>query len=206
MADLYRLERELQDRFGGPVAGIDEVGRGPLAGPVVAVAVVLPESLPIRGLGDSKALSPTRRDALFVEILETATSVGIGWSTHGAIDRMNILRATHRAMNRAVARLPELPVHLLVDGLPVPGLPRPHTAIVRGDSKCACISAASIVAKVFRDRYMVHLAARYPNYGFDANMGYPTPDHRRALAAWGPCVHHRRSFSPVREALEGSFL
>ena len=198
---LYRLECQLAADHGGPVAGIDEVGRGPLAGPVVAAAVILPAGVPIPGVGDSKALSPARRDAVFRALRADAIAIGIGWSTSSEIDRLNILRATHRAMARAVARLATRPVHLLVDGLPVGGLPVSQTAIVKGDAKCACIGAASIVAKVVRDRFMARLARRYPDYGFERNMGYPTAVHREALARLGPCRHHRESFAPVRAAL-----
>lgn len=200
--DLYRRERELARKLGGPVAGLDEVGRGPLAGPVVAAAVVLAPRGRFAGLGDSKTLDPGERERLFVEIRERALAIGVGWATSGEVDRRNILRASHLAMARAAARLRTVPAHLLVDGLPVEGLPVPHTAIVKGDGKVACIAAASIVAKVLRDRLMRRLAGRYPEYGFDRNMGYPTPEHREALARSGPCLHHRRSFFPVRDSLQ----
>jgi ribonuclease HII len=200
--DLYRRERALARKLGGPVAGLDEVGRGPLAGPVVAAAVVLPPRGRFPGLDDSKALEPAERERLFAEILERALAVGVGWATSAEVDRRNILRASHRAMARAAARLRVCPVHLLVDGLPVEGLPVPHTAIVQGDARCACIAAASIVAKVLRDRLMRRIAARFPQYGFEHNMGYPTPEHREALARLGPCLHHRLTFFPVRESLQ----
>jgi ribonuclease HII len=200
--DLYRRERALARKLGGPVAGLDEVGRGPLAGPVVAAAVVLPPRGRIAGLGDSKTLEPEERERLFGEIREHALAVGVGWATSGEVDRLNILRASHRAMARAAARLRVSPAHLLVDGLPVDGLPVDHTAIVKGDGKCACIAAASIVAKVLRDRLMRRIAERFPQYGFERNMGYPTPEHREALARTGPCLHHRLTFFPVRDALQ----
>ncbi|HMB67726.1 MAG TPA: ribonuclease HII [bacterium] len=200
--DLYRRERALARKHGGPVAGLDEVGRGPLAGPVVAAAVVLPPRGRIAGIGDSKTLDPDERERLFGEIREHALAVGVGWATSGEVDRRNILRASHLAMARAAARLRLSPAHLLVDGLPVEGLPMEHTAIVKGDGKCACIAAASIVAKVLRDRLMRRIAGRFPQYGFDRNMGYPTPEHREALARTGPCLHHRLTFFPVREALQ----
>lgn len=203
--DAYRRERELAREHGGLVAGIDEVGRGPLAGPVVAAAVVLGRGARIAGLADSKALTPKEREELFMAVLRTARAVGVGWATTAEVDRLNVLRASHRAMARAASRL-ELPVaHLLVDGLAVPGLPRPHTAVIRGDATCACVSAASIVAKVLRDRLMVRLARRFPAYGFDRNMGYGTPEHLEALARSGPCPHHRMTFAPVREALQLEF-
>ncbi|MDP6461005.1 MAG: ribonuclease HII, partial [Gemmatimonadota bacterium] len=185
----------------GDVAGIDEAGRGPLAGPVVAAAVVLDPSDPIDGLGDSKKLTPRARERLFAEIRSRAVGIGIGWAGHGLIDRINILRATHFAMRRAVERLPHAPSHLLVDGLPVPGLPCRHTALVKGDSRCASIMAASIVAKVVRDRHMIRLAKRFPEYGFERHKGYPAVVHREALERVGPCVHHRRTFSGVRERI-----
>ena len=199
--DLYRRERRLARKLSGRVAGIDEVGRGPLAGPVVAAAVVLPADRRLAGLDDSKVLTPEERENLFETLLEEAEDIGVGWATSGQVDRLNILRASHHAMARAVDHLARRPTHLLVDGLPVPGLSVPHTAIVKGDGKCACISAASIVAKVLRDRLMTRLAERHPRYGFDRNMGYGTPEHREALAKSGPCAHHRLSFAPVREAL-----
>jgi ribonuclease HII len=196
--DLYELERELALRHGGPIAGVDEVGRGPLAGPVVAAAVILPRDSIVEGLGDSKTLTPARRQAVFLRVRETATAIGVGWTTSGRIDRLDILRATHRAMAAAVRRLSPVPVHLLVDGLPAKELPVPQTAVVKGDARCACVAAASVVAKVVRDRYMVRLAKSWPEYGFDRNMGYPTREHREALARRGPCRHHRMSFAPVR--------
>jgi ribonuclease HII len=204
--DLYRRERKLQDEVGGFIAGVDEVGRGPLAGPVVAAAVILPPKPRIRGLNDSKVLSPEMREHLFELILESALSIGVGWCSSRHIDRVNILRASHRAMLRATDRLRTPPLHLLVDGLFVPGLPYPQTPVVGGDGRCACIAAASIVAKVLRDRLMVRLSSRYPDYGFDHNMGYPTPEHFEALARSGPCAHHRKSFAPVRESLEGNLF
>jgi ribonuclease HII len=203
--DPYRRERELSRRLGGPVAGIDEVGRGPWAGPVVAAAVVLPPGVGLRGLADSKTLDEPERERLFGEIVRIA-DVGIGWATTRAVDRLNVLQATHRAMRRAVARLRTRPVHLLVDGREVPDLPVPHTALVKGDSRCACISAASIVAKVVRDRFMTRTALRYPAYGFDRNKGYGTPEHREALARSGPCRLHRASFSPVALTRQGALF
>ena len=200
--NLYKMERKLAQDHGGPVAGVDEVGRGPLAGPVVAAAVVLPDRPRIYGLDDSKVLSEGERRSLFAVIRERALDIGVGWASTGTVDRINILRASERAMARAVSRLQNPPAHLLVDGRPVEGLPVDHTAVIGGDAKCACISAASIVAKVLRDRLMARLASQYPEYGFDKNKGYGTEEHRDALARSGPCVHHRRSFAPVRESLQ----
>ena len=203
--DPYRRERAVSRRLGGPVAGIDEVGRGPWAGPVVAAAVVLPEEPRVPGLADSKTLDEAERERLFAEIVAVA-AVGIGWSTTRVVDRINILQATHRAMRRALARLETRPVHLLVDGREVPGLDVPHTALVKGDARCACISAASIVAKVVRDRFMERLAVRYPGYGFEKNKGYGTPEHRAALAREGPCRLHRESFLPVAMTRQGALF
>jgi ribonuclease HII len=204
-ADPYARESELARKLRGPVAGIDEVGRGPLAGPVVAAAVVLGGAR-IDGLADSKALEEQDRDRLFPEIVAAATGIGVGWATTRQIDRWNILRATHRAMALAVGRLPAPPVHLLVDGREVPELGRAQTALVGGDARCACISAASIVAKVVRDRFMTRLSRRFPAYGFDRNKGYGTPEHIRALAESGPCPHHRRTFAPVALSSQGVLL
>jgi ribonuclease HII len=203
--DLYRRERELAAGLGGLVAGIDEVGRGPWAGPVVAAAVILPEGERVKGLADSKTLDAAERERLCAEIVRVA-DVGIGWATTRVVDRINILQATHRAMRRAVTRLRGKPVHLLVDGREVPELPFPHTAIVKGDARCACIAAASIVAKVVRDRFMTRTAVRFPEYGFDKNKGYGTPEHRAALAAAGPCRLHRASFAPVAWTRQGALF
>ncbi len=206
MGDLYRRERRLAEQWAGPIAGVDEVGRGPLAGPVVAAAVVLPSSPRIRGLADSKVLEREERAIIFERIVACALAIGVGWCSSGEIDRVNILRASHKAMRRAIGRLSTRPIHLLVDGLPVPDLPLPHTAIIGGDGRCACIAASSIIAKVLRDRLMVRLSQRYPEYGWATNMGYPTPEHFDALAKRGPCLHHRLSFAPVRESLQGTLV
>jgi len=208
--DLYRRERALSRSLGGPVAGIDEVGRGPWAGPVVVAAVILPEGMRIKGLADSKTLEAEERERLCAEILAAAGAgsgcVALGWATTRSVDRYNILQATYRAMRGAVARLRIRPVHLLVDGREVPDLPVPHTALVKGDARCACISAASIVAKVVRDRFMTRTAARYPGYGFDQNKGYGTPEHREALERSGPCKLHRASFAPVAFTRQGALF
>ena len=177
------------------MAGVDEVGRGPLAGPVAAAAVILdPRDVP-RGLDDSKALSPAQREALFAEIVARAAAVGIGLASAAEIDRINIRQATFAAMGRAVRALSTGPDHLLVDGVDVPpGLPCPARALVKGDALCLSIAAASIVAKVTRDRLMVRLGAVHPAYGFDRHKGYPTAAHRAALLRHGPTPFHRMSF------------
>ena len=188
------------------ICGVDEAGRGPLVGAVVAGAVVLDPLNPISGLKDSKRLTPARREALYAEIVLKAKAWGVGEASPLEIDQINILQATMLAMQRAVddlcARLGRLPDKALIDGNRCPRLPIPAEAIVKGDSKEPAISAASIVAKVTRDRQMEGLHARYPDYGFLQHMGYPTPVHLAALRQYGACPEHRRSFSPVRAVLD----
>ena len=183
------------------VVGVDEVGRGPLAGPVSAAAVRLSaDRIPI-GLNDSKHLTAIRREALFSELLATA-EVGIGHATVEEIDSLNILRASHLAMCRAIAQLPQLPDLALIDGPLLPrGLACAGQAVIRGDATCLSIAAASIIAKVMRDRIMVDLAQQHPGYGWDRNAGYPTAEHRSALKSLGVTPHHRRSFKPVHNIL-----
>ncbi len=183
------------------VAGIDEAGRGPLAGPVVAAAVILPARFRHRKLNDSKQLNAATRELLFAEITghaEIRFAFAVVESVE--IDRINILRATHEAMRRAVAQLDPPPEHVLIDGLPVRPFPHPQTALVGGDALSFSIAAASIVAKVTRDRLMVELCARFPAYEFARHKGYATPQHLAALKKHGPCPIHRRSFLPVRQA------
>lgn len=182
-------------------AGVDEVGRGPLAGPVLAAAVVLgPAVLPC-GLTDSKRLSAAQREALDEEIRASAHCWAIGRASVAEIDRLNILRASHLAMQRAVAALPIRPELLLVDGHLLPVFSVPAVAVVAGDLRVPAISAASIVAKVARDAEMKKLARKYPGYGFERHMGYATAEHRRALTEFGPTPAHRRTFAPVRQRL-----
>ncbi|MDO9095099.1 MAG: ribonuclease HII [Rubrivivax sp.] len=184
----------------GLLAGVDEAGRGPLAGPVVAAAVILDELAPIKGLADSKTLSARRRERLFDEIRARALCCSIASASVEEIDRLNILQATMLAMKRAVEGLRILPHHVVVDGNRVPVLAMPVVALVKGDSKLAAISAASILAKVQRDRWCEELHAAHPQYGFATHKGYPTPEHLAALQAHGPCAVHRSSFAPVRAA------
>jgi ribonuclease HII len=184
-------------------AGVDEVGRGPLAGPVVAAAVVLRDGGP-EGLADSKKLTARRRASLAEEIKESALSWGLGRAEVEEIDRMNILRASHLAMQRAVAALSLSPELLLVDGNLLPSFPVPAVAVVKGDDRVPAISAASILAKVARDEEMIAMAEQHPGYGFDRHKGYGTRAHLSALRALGPTAAHRRSFAPVRELLERS--
>ena len=183
------------------IAGVDEVGRGPLAGPVVAGAVILSPGVSIVGAKDSKALSPKRREALAGEILSCASAVSLGAASVREIDRLNILTGTRLAMERALRGLPVHPEHVVVDGLPVSGLPWDHEAVVKGDGRVHSISCASIVAKVVRDRLMVRLSRRYPGYGWERNMGYGTEEHRAALDRLGPTPHHRLSFGNLQGEL-----
>jgi ribonuclease HII len=181
-----------------PLAGIDEVGRGPLAGPVVAAAVILdPQAVPA-GLDDSKKLSAARREELFAIIAESALAIGIASVTAAEIDAINIRQATLLAMRRAVAALPVQPAGVLVDGNDPPVLACPCEAVIGGDAQIASIAAASIIAKVTRDAMMARLCQLYPVYGFSAHAGYGTPQHRAALQAHGPCPEHRFSFAPVK--------
>lgn len=181
------------------VAGIDEAGRGPLAGPVTVAAVILPRAFDTTGLDDSKKLTPALRRELFERL---TTAPGVVWycalRCNREIDRMNILAATHDAMRECVARLS--PSHVLIDGLPVPRFPIAQTALVGGDALSLSIAAASIIAKVTRDRIMEELDVTYPQYGFARHKGYPTPEHLARLREHGPCPVHRRSFAPVAQA------
>jgi len=195
-----RHERSLRERGLRRIAGIDEAGRGPLAGPVVAAVVILPWNFRSRLLDDSKKLSPACRNGLFEELTSCAE---IQWSVaiveNEEIDRLNILRATHEAMRRAVAQLAEPPDHVLIDGLEVRPFPIAQTALVGGDELSFSIAAASVVAKVTRDRLMLEMDARYPQYGFAAHKGYGTAQHLANLRVHGPCPIHRKSFEPVSQ-------
>jgi ribonuclease HII len=196
------LDRELSARAQGftCIAGLDEVGRGPLAGPVVSAAVVLDLDKVPQGLADSKALTAAKREALFTEILATS-HVGIASVSHQEIDTINIRQASLLAMCRALAALPCKPDIAFVDGNDPPGLPCATEAIIKGDSHIASIAAASIVAKVIRDRMMTRLGNTYPAYGFASNAGYSTKAHLTVIASEGPCPYHRLSFSPLRQGL-----
>lgn len=184
------------------VAGVDEVGRGPLAGPVVTAAVILPPDYQLPGLNDSKKLSARQREQLSLVIKQQAVCWALGSSTVAEIDQLNILQATMLAMQRAVAALPTAPGHVLVDGNRTPDFGIPATAVVGGDGLEPCISAASIIAKVSRDRLMCEFGEKYPGYGFERNSGYPTAQHRAALQELGVTPIHRRSFAPVRKLIE----
>jgi ribonuclease HII len=193
---LLELERAYWERGLTLIAGVDEVGRGPLAGPVLAAAVVLPPDVAIRGIDDSKKLTAEKRAELFEQIRSRAVAIGVAGASTREVDRLNILRASHLAMRRALARLGCTPQHIFVDGLPVAELGHGHTAVVDGDAKVHCIACASVVAKVVRDRLMHLLAARYPGYGWASNAGYGTAEHRGAIIELGLTPHHRRSFEP----------
>jgi len=182
------------------ICGIDEAGRGPLAGPVVAAAVILPRQGRPKGLDDSKQLTPEAREDLARKIRAVGI-VGVGMASVEEIDALNILRASHVAMQRAFQALSQTPVAAIVDGNMAPDLPCPVEWIIDGDVIVPIVQAASIVAKVERDRLMTALCAQYPGYGFSKHKGYATPEHQRALAQLGPCAIHRRSFKPVQDAL-----
>ena len=186
----------------GLMAGVDEAGRGPLAGPVVAAAVILDDQAPVVGLADSKQLTALKRERLYDEIRAKALCCCIAVASAEEIDRLNILQATLLAMRRAVEGLRLKPARVLVDGNRLPVLKVPAEAIVKGDARVPAISAASILAKVHRDRLCEALHAAHPQYGFATHKGYPTPEHLAAFRQHGPCPDHRRSFAPVREALE----
>ena len=200
LAALSALERRLHRQGIERIAGVDEVGMGPLAGPVVAAAVVLPARSTLPGLDDSKRLTAELRTRLDVEIRKIAVAIGVGWADPAEIDQLNIFQAGLVAMRRAVEALPEPADRLVVDGRAVPGVRVPQDRVVGGDGRVAAIAAASIVAKVYRDSWMRDLDARYPGYGFGRNAGYATPEHLRALALLGPCPAHRTSYAPVRGA------
>ncbi|MFQ6371253.1 ribonuclease HII [Shewanella sp. YIC-542] len=185
----------------GLVAGVDEVGRGPLIGNVVTAAVILNPERPIAGLNDSKKLSEKKRDALFELIMDNALCVALGAATPAEIDELNILQATMLAMQRAVQGLSVRPERVLVDGNRTPDFGLPADAVIKGDGLIAAISAASIIAKVTRDREMAALDKQFPQYGFAAHKGYPTKAHFAAIAQYGVLAQHRRSFKPVRLAL-----
>lgn len=196
----FSHEIDLVSRGFTRVAGVDEAGRGPLAGPVCAAAVILPPSFSSPLLDDSKKLSKKRREALYTEITENFEIIwAVGIVEPEEIDKTNILRATHRAMSLALEALSERPDVALIDGLPVKGLSLPHEALVKGDGLSLSIAAASVIAKVTRDRIMAMIAVEFPEYGFIRNQGYGTREHLESLRKYGPCRHHRRSFQPVSQ-------
>lgn len=204
--DLWSQELRLQADGVIHLAGVDEVGRGPLAGPVVAAAVILPPPTECRDyfptLRESKQLTARQREELYEIIHQVAVAVGIGWADVQYIDEHNILQATRAAMRQAIRKLKVIPDYVLIDAVTIKDLGCPVEAITHGDEQCASIAAASIVAKVYRDRLMVKWDLSYPGYGFARNKGYGTPEHLAALARLGPCPLHRVSFRPVRLAKE----
>ena len=209
---MLRYETAAYRKGAKLIAGVDEAGRGPLAGPVVAAAVILPRDHDglfekdgtLHGLNDSKQLTEKQREKFFSALAlilaeNPSLSIGVGIAPVELIDEINILRATHWAMRQALAQLPQRPDHILVDGRAVPDLPAPHTAIVGGDGKSYSIAAASVIAKVTRDRLMCELHEKFPQYNFAAHKGYGTAEHLAALEKFGPCPHHRKSFEPIRQ-------
>ncbi len=200
--DPLAYERGFWSRDFLEIAGVDEAGRGPLAGPVVAAAVILPLNGWIEGATDSKQLTRESREEIYVRIRAGALAIGIGAASCREIDQLNILRATARAMDRALRALRVRPRHVVVDGLPMKHLPWEHEAVVEGDAKIHSIACASIIAKVSRDRLMARLAPKYPRYKWETNMGYGTPDHLKALSEWGPSPHHRLTFRPSQLTFE----
>lgn len=195
---MSRYEKELRLENIHMVAGVDEVGRGPLAGPVVAAAVILSEDFFLLGLNDSKTLSEKKREEFYQTIMNQALSVGIGSASAAEIDEFNIYQATKLAMTRAVQQLSIRPDYLLVDAMEIP-ISIPQKAIIKGDAKSVSIAASSIVAKVTRDRYMKELGVKYPQYGFENHMGYGTAFHLEAINKFGIIAEHRRSFAPIKE-------
>lgn len=194
MSELWTLENEIYASGVNILCGVDEAGRGPLAGPVCAAAVILPRGLEIPGLNDSKKLSEKRRGALYDVIISCAVSYGIAFAEVDEIERLNILHATFLAMNRAIAQLFIKPELALIDGNRNSDIEMPSRCIVKGDARCADIAAASVLAKVTRDRYMMKIAEQYPQYGFDQHKGYGTKRHYAALREYGPSPIHRMSF------------
>jgi len=187
------------------VAGIDEAGRGPLAGPVVAASVIFPDTINIKNINDSKQLSPEEREDLYMEILDKAIAIGVGIVDNNIIDKINILQSTYKAMLRAVEKLEIMPEVILVDGYPIPNSPIKQEGIIKGDSKSISIAAASIIAKVYRDRIMEFYGIEYPEYDFSSNKGYGTKKHIEVVMKVGPCEIHRKSFSPIKELFNKMF-
>ena len=197
----YRYEAQAWRTGLSRIAGVDEAGRGPLAGPVVAAAVVIAPDRRIKGLCDSKVLPAEKREALFAVIHERAVAIGVGVVDHLTIDRINILEATRVAMMQALAGLVVAPELVITDFVKLRECPCPQRNLVDGDARCATVAAASIVAKVTRDRLMARLGLAHPGYGFERHMGYSVPEHFEALERLGPTIHHRRSFAPVAALL-----
>lgn len=197
--NLYQYEEQLEDLGIKYIAGVDEVGRGPLAGPVVVAAVILPLNLRIKGINDSKKLSLKKRNELYKIILNEALAVNVSFIDERVIDEINIYEATKKGMLEAISGLKIKPEHVLIDAMALRELAIAHTSIIHGDALSASIGAASIIAKVTRDEYMDKMDIKYPNYGFKHHKGYCTKEHLEALEKYGPCEIHRKSFAPVKK-------
>ena len=197
--NLYQYEEQLEDLGIKYIAGVDEVGRGPLAGPVVVAAVILPLNLRIKGINDSKKLSLKKRNELYKIILNEALAVNVSFIDERVIDEINIYEATKKGMLEAISGLKIKPEHVLIDAMPLRELAIAHTSIIHGDALSASIGAASIIAKVTRDEYMDKMDIKYPNYCFKHHKGYCTKEHLEALEKYGPCEIHRKSFAPVKK-------
>ena len=197
--NLYQYEEQLEDLGIKYIAGVDEVGRGPLSGPVVVAAVILPLNLRIKGINDSKKLSLKKRNELYKIILNEALAVNVSFIDERVIDEINIYEATKKGMLEAISGLKIKPEHVLIDAMPLRELAIAHTSIIHGDALSASIGAASIIAKVTRDEYMDKMDIKYPNYGFKHHKGYCTKEHLEALEKYGPCESHRKSFAPVKK-------
>ncbi len=206
VVDTWKYERVAMGDGFTLIAGIDEAGRGPLAGPVTVAAVILPFECKLFGLNDSKQVSEADRERLIDEIKDTAIAWDVQIISAQQIDKVNILRATHIGMRQSMSALTPSPHMVLIDGLAIPDSPFPARNIIKGDSLSASIAAASIIAKVTRDKIMVELDAEYPQYGFAGHKGYPTPEHLQALKKYGPCKYHRYSFKPVRDCQQGNLF
>ncbi len=203
MDDLYSYERELINKGITLIAGVDEVGRGPLVGPVVTAAVILPVNYKLDGLTDSKRLTEKKRDKFYDIIMQDAVSVSIGMKDHNVIDEVNIYEATKLAMMEAINNLSVKPEHVLIDAMPLE-FDIPHTSIIKGDAKSLSIAAASVIAKVTRDRMMYELDKKYPMYNYKKNKGYPTKEHVEAINKYGIIDGYRKTYGPVKDYLEKS--
>ncbi len=195
--ELYRFEEELYDAGSKIICGVDEVGRGPLAGPVVIAACILPPFLRIKGINDSKKLTEKKREELYKIIVKEALAYKVIYISEEDVDKLNIYQATKKGMLEAIAGLSIKPDHCLIDAMPLGELEIPHTSIIHGDARCASIAAASIIAKVERDHFMEKMDIKYPNYGFKKHKGYGTKAHIEALEKYGPCAIHRKTYAPV---------
>jgi ribonuclease HII len=202
LAKMWEFENKARTKGYRFIAGVDEAGRGPLAGPVVAAAVILPEDFDVTGLNDSKQLTVEERLALRQRIEADAIAIGIGIVDAEEIDRINILQATYQAMRLAIAQLSPAPDYILADAVTIPGISISQEGIIKGDARSHSIAAASIIAKTTRDALMIEYGKKYPEYGFEKHMGYSTPEHLSAIERHGPCPIHRKSFAPIKTMLE----